>query len=171
MVVGIVALIIIGPKDLPAMFRTVGEYTGKARRMAREFSRAMEAAADESGVTSINNTLKAATNPAKFGTDAIRDSVTSSLKDGSETKKLSEERAANKKKIEEAMAKAAEDRLAKEAAEKAAKADAAKSKTTAKTKSAAKPKTAAKPKAETASKAKTKTAAKAKTKPKAKDAS
>ena len=44
--IGIVALIVIGPKDLPKMFRALGEFTGKARGMAREFSRAMEAAAE-----------------------------------------------------------------------------------------------------------------------------
>lgn len=50
MVIGIVALVFVGPKDLPKMFRTVGEFTGKAKGMAREFQRAMEAAAKESGV-------------------------------------------------------------------------------------------------------------------------
>ncbi|MFT5867520.1 MAG: sec-independent protein translocase protein TatB, partial [Gammaproteobacteria bacterium] len=32
--VAIVALIVIGPKDLPGMFRTVGQFTGQARGMA-----------------------------------------------------------------------------------------------------------------------------------------
>ena len=41
-VIGIVALIVIGPKDLPGLFRTMGQFTGKARMMAREFSRAMD---------------------------------------------------------------------------------------------------------------------------------
>ena len=41
LVVGIVALIVIGPKDLPGLFRSIGQFTGKARMMAREFSRAM----------------------------------------------------------------------------------------------------------------------------------
>ena len=35
-VIGIVALIVIGPKDLPGLFRTMGQFTGKARMMARE---------------------------------------------------------------------------------------------------------------------------------------
>ncbi len=49
-VIGVVALIVVGPKDLPGMFRTVGKFMGKARGMAREFQRSMEAAADESGI-------------------------------------------------------------------------------------------------------------------------
>ena len=41
MLVGIVALIVIGPKDLPGMFRELGRFTAKIRAMGREFSRAM----------------------------------------------------------------------------------------------------------------------------------
>ena len=48
--IGSVALIVIGPKDLPRMFRTFGQYMGKARGLAREFQRTMEQAADESGL-------------------------------------------------------------------------------------------------------------------------
>ena len=35
MVIGVVALIVIGPKELPNALRTVGRYTGKARAMTR----------------------------------------------------------------------------------------------------------------------------------------
>ena len=37
LVVGVVALLVIGPKDLPRVLRTVGQYVGKMRRMASEF--------------------------------------------------------------------------------------------------------------------------------------
>ncbi|HET9715154.1 MAG TPA: Sec-independent protein translocase protein TatB [Pseudolabrys sp.] len=36
-VIGIVALIAIGPKELPAVLRTLGQYMAKVRRMAAEF--------------------------------------------------------------------------------------------------------------------------------------
>jgi sec-independent protein translocase protein TatB len=36
-VIGIVALIAIGPKELPTVLRTLGQYMGKVRRMANEF--------------------------------------------------------------------------------------------------------------------------------------
>ena len=75
LIIGIVALIVVGPKDLPNMFRTIGRFTGKARMMAREFSRAMEAAADEAGVKEIDRTIRAAANPAKFGADALREAA------------------------------------------------------------------------------------------------
>ena len=71
MVVGIVALIVVGPKDLPGMFRTLGRYTGKLRRMAREFQRAMEDAADEAGVKETAKDLKKMTSPKKLGLDAL----------------------------------------------------------------------------------------------------
>ena len=36
-VIGVVALIAIGPKELPGVLRMVGQWAGKARRMAAEF--------------------------------------------------------------------------------------------------------------------------------------
>ena len=37
LIVAVVALIVIGPKDLPQVMRTVGEWVGRARGMARHF--------------------------------------------------------------------------------------------------------------------------------------
>jgi sec-independent protein translocase protein TatB len=37
LVIGIVALIAIGPKELPTVLRTLGQWMGKVRRMANEF--------------------------------------------------------------------------------------------------------------------------------------
>ncbi len=75
LVIGIVALIVVGPKDLPMMFRKLGEFTGRARAMAREFSSAMDKAADESGVKDISRDLRTmsntVTNPRKMGLDAL----------------------------------------------------------------------------------------------------
>jgi sec-independent protein translocase protein TatB len=75
MVIGVVALIVVGPKDLPVLFRNVGRFVGKARGMAREFSRAMDAAADEAGVKDIDRSLKAAVNPRSLGLEALRDAA------------------------------------------------------------------------------------------------
>lgn len=63
LIIGIVALIVVGPKDLPKLFNRVGRFVGKARGMAREFSSAMNDAARESGVDDITKTLKTAANP------------------------------------------------------------------------------------------------------------
>ena len=36
-IIGVVALLVIGPKELPAVLRMLGQYMGKMRRMASEF--------------------------------------------------------------------------------------------------------------------------------------
>ena len=58
LLIGIVALIVVGPKELPVMFKTVGRYMGKARAMAREFQRSMEQAAQDSGLNEAAEGLK-----------------------------------------------------------------------------------------------------------------
>ena len=75
LVVGVVALIVVGPKDLPRMFRTLGEVTGKARRMARECQNAMNDAARDSGVNDIAGDLRKVTDPKQFGIDKIREAT------------------------------------------------------------------------------------------------
>lgn len=115
LVVGVVALIVIGPKDLPGLFRTIGQFTGKARMMAREFSNAMNQAADQSGMNEVSKTLKAAANPTKFGTDKIKEAT--GMTKGPATAELSAERQAAKEKMSKAMGDAALARQAREADE------------------------------------------------------
>jgi sec-independent protein translocase protein TatB len=131
LVIGVVALIVVGPKELPVLFRRVGQFVGKAKGMAREFSQAMNDAADESGVREvsrgINKSLKAATNPLGSAMDGVK-SAASSLSDidpDSETGKLAAKRAEDVKKIQAATARAAAERKQREAAEALAKAEAA----------------------------------------------
>ena len=132
MVIGIVALIVVGPKDLPVMFRKAGQFVGKARGMAREFSSAMNQAADEAGVKDIQKTLRTATNPVGTAMDGVKDAakdMTSSLTDldpDSETGKMAAERKEREeagRKIHAATARAAAERKAKEAEEALKKAD------------------------------------------------
>lgn len=128
LVIGVVALIVVGPKDLPVLFRRTGEFVGKARGMAREFSSAMNQAAKESGMGDVKKTIETAANPVKAGMNSIKDSASSAMKfdPDSETGKLSAEREEAKKKILEASEKRAKDRLAAEAAAKEAAAAAEK---------------------------------------------
>ena len=172
LVIGIVALIVVGPKDLPGMFRTLGQFTGKAKAMARDFQRAMNEAADEAGVKDVQDSLRAATNPKAMGLDALKDATTGDwVKDptgeksaekklGPETAKLAAERSEAAAKIREATAKKATERKAAE--------DAAKSDGGAKAKPAKKP-AAKKPAAKKApAKTATKTASRTAAKPAAK---
>ncbi|RRH75104.1 Sec-independent protein translocase protein TatB [Falsigemmobacter faecalis] len=71
LVIGVVALVVVGPKDLPVMFKQLGRFTARARQMAREFSRAMESAADETGVKDVAKDLKEATS----GMDRLKDAA------------------------------------------------------------------------------------------------
>ncbi len=75
LLIGIVALIVIGPKDLPDMFRTMGRFTAKLRSMARDFQRAMDQAAKETGVNDIAADLKSATSAKSMGLDAVKDAA------------------------------------------------------------------------------------------------
>lgn len=75
MIIGVVALIVIGPKDLPEMFRQLGRVSAKLRGMAREFSRAMEDAAKESGMADAARDLKAATSPAATGMNKVKEAA------------------------------------------------------------------------------------------------
>jgi len=76
LVVGVVALIVIGPKDLPGMFRQMGRFTAKMRSMAREFQRAMDQAANESGINDVAHDLKSAGSLKSTGLNAVRDAAT-----------------------------------------------------------------------------------------------
>ena len=75
LVIGVVALIVIGPKDLPDMFRTLGRFTAKMRSMARDFQRAMEDVGKESGVADVARDLKSATSAKSMGLDAVKDAA------------------------------------------------------------------------------------------------
>ncbi len=70
LVIGVVALVVIGPKELPGVLRTVGKTVGKVRQMAGEFqsqfSEAMrEAEMDEARkkVSEIGDSVKTALDP------------------------------------------------------------------------------------------------------------
>ncbi|AXC48470.1 twin-arginine translocase subunit TatB [Paracoccus suum] len=74
LLIGVVALIVVGPEDLPRMFHTLGRMTAKARSMAREFSSAMEDAARESGIKEAADSLgevKSLTSKRALGLDAL----------------------------------------------------------------------------------------------------
>jgi sec-independent protein translocase protein TatB len=75
MLIGVVALIVVGPKDLPVMFQALGKMSAKVRRMAREFSSAMNEAANATGAADIAKDLKGMTSSKGLGMDALRDAA------------------------------------------------------------------------------------------------
>ena len=52
-VVAMVAIIVIGPKDLPRVLRAVGKTVGKMRGMAREFQGHLDSAMKEAGLEDV----------------------------------------------------------------------------------------------------------------------
>lgn len=112
LLIGVVALIVVGPKDLPMMFRRLGQFTGRIKAMARDFQRAMDEAADESGMTELNRDLRTAAqytrNPAKAGASALKDAFgdvdLDAYPEGSETRATAEKRADDAKATREKTA-------------------------------------------------------------------
>ena len=53
LVIAVVALIVIGPKELPAVLRTTGQWMGKIRRMAAEFQSQFQEAMREAEMADV----------------------------------------------------------------------------------------------------------------------
>jgi sec-independent protein translocase protein TatB len=57
-VIMLVALVVIGPKDLPRLARTVGQWVAKGRAMAREFQRSLEDMAREAELDDVKREIE-----------------------------------------------------------------------------------------------------------------
>jgi sec-independent protein translocase protein TatB len=55
LLVAIVALVVIGPKDLPRVLRTVGQWVGKARGVARQFRSGFDEMVREADLADMEN--------------------------------------------------------------------------------------------------------------------
>lgn len=58
MVIAVVAIIVVGPKDLPGMLRNAAKYVGQMRSMARDFQNQMDAALKEADLADVHDTIK-----------------------------------------------------------------------------------------------------------------
>jgi sec-independent protein translocase protein TatB len=63
-VIGVVALIAIGPKELPAVLRATGQWMGKIRRMANEFQDQFKEAMREAELDDLKKKVDDMTNTA-----------------------------------------------------------------------------------------------------------
>src|SRR5262245_45858210 len=57
LILGIVALLVIGPKDLPALLRTIGKYVGIIKRQAAEFRAQFDEAMRESELAELKKSV------------------------------------------------------------------------------------------------------------------
>ena len=55
---GLVALIVVGPKDLPVLLRTIGKYAGMIRRQATEFRAQFDEAMRESELAELRKEVE-----------------------------------------------------------------------------------------------------------------
>ncbi len=55
LLIGVVALLVVGPKELPRMLRSVGQHVGRAKSIAREFQRSVEDAAMDADMSELSD--------------------------------------------------------------------------------------------------------------------
>ncbi len=60
LLIGVVALVVIGPKDLPRVLRTVGQWTSRARAIAREFQFQLDQMVRDSELDEVRKTMNEA---------------------------------------------------------------------------------------------------------------
>lgn len=69
----VIAIIVIGPRELPGTLRTIGKYVRKMKGMAREFQGQMDEMAREADLQDLRQTMKdaQALNPKNMIKDAV----------------------------------------------------------------------------------------------------
>jgi sec-independent protein translocase protein TatB len=81
LVIGVVALIFIGPKDLPVVMGRIGKVIGQVQRLGREFQREIN---KTTGLDEVRNLRTSITSPLKKTADEIRKDFNAIGKDGKE---------------------------------------------------------------------------------------
>src|SRR4051812_48452485 len=74
-IIGVVALIFIGPKELPAVLRMVGQWMGKMRRMAGEFQGQFQDAMREAEMADLKKTFDETTSGLNSVFDPIKNDI------------------------------------------------------------------------------------------------
>jgi sec-independent protein translocase protein TatB len=59
LIIAVVALVVIGPKDLPRVMRTIGNFVGRARGMARHFRSGLDTMMREAELEEMEKKWKA----------------------------------------------------------------------------------------------------------------
>ncbi len=89
LVVGVLALLVVGPRELPRLMRTVGQWAGKARSLAREFQRNMDDVAREADLKELTDARsmldevrsikrdaeRGLANPTSWAKDTVKETV------------------------------------------------------------------------------------------------
>jgi sec-independent protein translocase protein TatB len=79
LLLGIVALIVIGPKDLPVLLRTIGKYVGIIKRQAADFRAQFDEAIRESELDQLKKDVESMGQEAEASMREAERSVTTEL--------------------------------------------------------------------------------------------
>ena len=60
-IIGVIVLIVVGPKELPRVLRAAGQWAGKARKIAREFQNSLDDMIRESELDTVKKDIEKAT--------------------------------------------------------------------------------------------------------------
>lgn len=60
LVISVVVLFVVGPRDIPKVLRTVGQWAGKIRALAKEFRESVDDAVREAELDEVRKTVEAA---------------------------------------------------------------------------------------------------------------
>jgi len=85
LIIGVAALIVVGPKDLPRMLRSLGRYASRAKGVAREFKRAMDDAARQADIEELKD-VKKGLDDMRADTYKMQRDMSQSFLDGSSRK-------------------------------------------------------------------------------------
>ena len=80
-IIGVVALVVIGPKELPSVLRMVGQWMGKMRRMAAEFQGQFQDAMREAEMADLKKTFDETTSGLSSVFDPIKNDMDKMVND------------------------------------------------------------------------------------------
>jgi sec-independent protein translocase protein TatB len=108
LILGIVALLVIGPKDLPALLRTIGKYVGIIKRQAAEFRAQFDEAMRDSELADLKRDVESLGREAEQTMRAAEQSVEKDLTQAQESVNAALDAGAAAPSTESAPAQAAE---------------------------------------------------------------
>src|SRR5947199_7834969 len=80
-IIGVVALLVIGPKELPAVLRQLGQWMTKIRRMAAEFQGQFQDAMREAEMADLKKTFDETTSGLSSVFDPIKNDIDKMVSD------------------------------------------------------------------------------------------
>ena len=112
LIIAVVAVIVVGPKDLPRMLRSLGQYAGKLKRTAGEFRSQFDEAIRDAELDDLKSSIDEIRemNPAGQIKDAIEETVdplretAEEIKSGIESEPAAKSDAANGAALDDADA-------------------------------------------------------------------